>query len=946
MSAFAFSQGNISTNDAKQLDEFNTYLASRAYVNGLAPSKQDVVAYNNFSSAPAQKYPHIVRWYTNIDSFENKERAMWSNQSRDDEAAGRGNDNLNLSGGESEDDEEKERFRFAVTTSFDIESLKKSDSELVHSPTYERQWLLPGSEYWGILQTDKNCCRFDPDDFDSATAKTISDLLDEFRVLNERGDLSDARKKMAEAMHLQMDVDKCKDKGFVHPRILYSYGLQNESEAASKAKKGKRESLIDAFGFYRRALENDSTDEQIRSKLQSIMGTIDAYDNEQLRALYHKRDELWALVGNDSEKWKPVLRDAFFLQIYNTCAIEGNTLSLNEVCQCFNKGQMPSTNNPIPKSKKEVISMGIAFAELVTSYEGKFLRYNMLLDLNSLINSHDKSVAEGLRANDKFITPAEFEQRLNSFLSWLKKNMTSCDAIDGHSLSLLAHYSLVLLHPFYDGNGRTSRLIGDYVLMSYGFPPVNIPETKKDEYGELLKTADNGDLRPLLRFVCDCMDCTLDALIEKLSSNTNVHEIKGETSTNSQPNPNTSNWFNLYANALDPIFSNNRSSNAPPTFNWFKLNNMANKARTAFWSAPNMLPPLPSLQDFIYMFKLNAKKVFSQNYIMDMHITRRMVRMAGDVDSGFVAEIGPGPGSITRAILERHVDRLDVVELDERFIPPLEILKNASADRMHIHKGDILKTDIGSIWKEAGAEKLAWYDEELPPLNIVGNLPFNIATPLIIKYLREMSRRTGPWVFGRVPLTLSFQWEVARRMVAEVGSHERSRLSIVAQYVSDPKIVMKLGGSSFVPRPEVDVGLVRFVPRTMPLIPAPFEVVSKVATHVFIYKNKHVKNCLATLYPKHMAEDLVADLLKHSRIDAETTSRHIGMDDMRDLCELYMKHCHEHPGLILYKHDHPKVTLEILKDQPNAVPPPYIFPTTGKINAEGLSLADFDKHFG
>ncbi|KAI1722302.1 ribosomal RNA adenine dimethylase domain-containing protein [Ditylenchus destructor] len=373
---------------------------------------------------------------------------------------------------------------------------------------------------------------------------------------------------------------------------------------------------------------------------------------------------------------------------------------------------------------------------------------------------------------------------------------------------------------------------------------------------------------------------------------------------------------------------------------------MANKVRNAFWSAPNMLPPLPSLQDFIYMFKLNAKKVFSQNYIMDMHITRKMVRMAGDVDSGFVAEIGPGPGSITRAILERHVDRLDVVELDERFIPPLEILKNASADRMHIHKGDILKTDIGSIWKDAGAEKLAWYDEELPPLNIIGNLPFNIATPLIIKYLREMSQRTGPWEFGRVPLTLSFQWEVASRMIADVGSDERSRLSIVAQYVSDPKIVMRLGGSSFVPRPEVDVGLVRFVPRTEPLIPAPFEVVSKVATHVFIFKNKHIKNCLATLYPKHMAEDLVTDLLKHSRIDAETTSRHIGMDDMRDLCVQYMKHCHEYPGLILYKHDHPKVTLEKLKDQPNAVPPLYNFPTTGRINGEGLSLAEFDKHFG
>ncbi|KAI1722304.1 elongation factor 1-beta [Ditylenchus destructor] len=151
MSDFAFGQGNVSTNDEKQLDEFNTYLASRTYVNGFAPSKEDVVAYKNFVSAPAQKYPHIVRWYKQIASIEDKDNAIWSNQSQDD-VGGRGDDFI-LSGSESKDDEEKERFHFAVTTSFDIETLKKSDSELAHSSSYERQWLLPGSEYWSLLQT-------------------------------------------------------------------------------------------------------------------------------------------------------------------------------------------------------------------------------------------------------------------------------------------------------------------------------------------------------------------------------------------------------------------------------------------------------------------------------------------------------------------------------------------------------------------------------------------------------------------------------------------------------------------------------------------------------------------------------------------------------------------------------------------------------------------------
>uniref|UniRef100_A0A0M3HP76 rRNA adenine N(6)-methyltransferase n=1 Tax=Ascaris lumbricoides TaxID=6252 RepID=A0A0M3HP76_ASCLU len=84
------------------------------------------------------------------------------------------------------------------------------------------------------------------------------------------------------------------------------------------------------------------------------------------------------------------------------------------------------------------------------------------------------------------------------------------------------------------------------------------------------------------------------------------------------------------------------------------------------------LPPLPALRDFIHMYKLNAKRILSQNFLMDMNLTRKIVRAAGIEEGDRVVEIGPGPGGITRAILEAGCERLDVIEIDKRFIPPLQ----------------------------------------------------------------------------------------------------------------------------------------------------------------------------------------------------------------------------------------------------------------------------------
>lgn len=161
-----------------------------------------------------------------------------------------------------------------------------------------------------------------------------------------------------------------------------------------------------------------------------------------------------------------------------------------------------------------------------------------------------------------------------------------------------------------------------------------------------------------------------------------------------------------------------------------------------------------------------------------------------------MVEIGPGPGGITRAILEKPIERLDVVEIDERFIPPLVILQGASNQRMHIHQANILKTDIGKIWEEANAPKVSWYDDDaLVPFHIIGNLPFNIASPLIIKFLANISAREGAWAFGRVPLTLSFQAEVARRIVSSIDCDTRSRISVMSQFFTVPKLLFQIPGN-------------------------------------------------------------------------------------------------------------------------------------------------------
>lgn len=171
------------------------------------------------------------------------------------------------------------------------------------------------------------------------------------------------------------------------------------------------------------------------------------------------------------------------------------------------------------------------------------------------------------------------------------------------------------------------------------------------------------------------------------------------------------------------------------------------------------LPPLPSVSDIVKLYGLRAKQQLSQNFLLDLNLTNKIVRLSGNLEGSFVCEVGPGPGSLTRSILNAGVERLLVVERDRRFLPSLELLSEASGDRLLIHYGDVLEFDIENSCKYY-VKQVSWEDGP-PTFHIIGNLPFNISIPLLLKWLSCIPKRTGPFAFGRTQMTLTFQKEVA-----------------------------------------------------------------------------------------------------------------------------------------------------------------------------------------
>jgi len=213
-------------------------------------------------------------------------------------------------------------------------------------------------------------------------------------------------------------------------------------------------------------------------------------------------------------------------------------------------------------------------------------------------------------------------------------------------------------------------------------------------------------------------------------------------------------------------------------------------------AAPEDLPPL---REVIRRHGLIARKSLGQNFLFDLNLAARIARAAGELSGVTVFEVGPGPGGLTRALLARGADRVIAVERDERALAALEEIAAHYSGRLEIVAADALTFDVRS---RIGHD----------PVRIVANLPYNIATALLVAWVS-----VEPWPPWYDAAILMFQREVAERIVAEPGTKSYGRLSVLVQWRCEARILFDINPSAFVPPPKVTSSLVRVAPRAAPL---------------------------------------------------------------------------------------------------------------------------------
>lgn len=328
---------------------------------------------------------------------------------------------------------------------------------------------------------------------------------------------------------------------------------------------------------------------------------------------------------------------------------------------------------------------------------------------------------------------------------------------------------------------------------------------------------------------------------------------------------------------------------------------MAAYANTIKRGVVHRLPPLPTIRDLIRLYKLRALKQLSQNFLMDERLTDKIVKAAGKIENGYVLEVGPGPGSITRSILRKHPKQLVVVEKDRRFMPTLELLKESTQNIVEL---DIVRDDILKYRCEHAFPTCQPLDWEDKPANVhlIGNLPFAISTRLLINWIKDISLRRGAWVYGRSSLTLTFQLEVAQRICAQMTEKQRCRLSLMSQFWAKPELKFTIPGDAFVPKPDVDVGVVTLVPLKTPQTNLPFDHVEKVMRYIFSMRQKYVRRGVQNLYPPLVRDELTLRTFKEAEVDPEARSFELSNDECLRIAQVFYDIIQEHPKIDEYNY--------------------------------------------
>ncbi|XP_063933724.1 mitochondrial dimethyladenosine transferase 1-like isoform X2 [Zophobas morio] len=292
-------------------------------------------------------------------------------------------------------------------------------------------------------------------------------------------------------------------------------------------------------------------------------------------------------------------------------------------------------------------------------------------------------------------------------------------------------------------------------------------------------------------------------------------------------------------------------------------------------------PELYSISELLRLYGVSACKSLSQNFILDKNVNDKIVRTLGDLKGHTVIEVGSGPGGLTRSILKAGAQKVIAVEIDQRFMPTLRQLRDASFNRLEIIHSDILCWDMAQTLDTIGFIKQDW---RVPKLRLIGNLPFGITAPLVKLFMHSVAERKNAWAYARADMTFLFQREVAERMSSNNTSKVSGRLTHLIQRLCSCKLIYKVPREVFVPSPEVDGAVVRIIPQPLPPPKISMKDFVTLSTHLFTFKRKKCLNGLAQL--TESKEDALS-ILKEAGVDGNMRPELLTPNQMEALVTAY-----------------------------------------------------------
>ena len=234
---------------------------------------------------------------------------------------------------------------------------------------------------------------------------------------------------------------------------------------------------------------------------------------------------------------------------------------------------------------------------------------------------------------------------------------------------------------------------------------------------------------------------------------------------------------------------------------------------------------LPPLKDVISKYEIRAKKSLGQNFLLDLNLTSKIARYAGNLKQSDVLEIGPGPGGLTRSLLNEGARQVVSIEKDNRCMAALEEIQSLFPGRLRLLQGDALSMNVTQYLTD--------------PIKIIANLPYNIGTELLVRWLNSKN-----WPSFWQSMTLMFQKEVANRIVAHPGSKAYGRLSVMSQWRCNTKIAFNIPATAFTPPPKVESAVVHFEALNEPKFPAEVDKLEFVVSKAFNQRRKMLRGAL------------------------------------------------------------------------------------------------------